>query len=211
MNQSFLIALFAILLSCSLCPAQLTPQNDTLFSRQKEMFEKRGVFEAWKITEGNPEIRKSGSAASTDHIILVGATNANDTRWTMSNGTMKQGSDWGELLDVCGPAQNLVVCQPSDKRFYTAADGPMGAEEVPWSGNICDVMPLAATSGAAPVVSSLAALVYSIAPGMTAPDVKKAILDGCDDIGEKGVDLYTGHGRINFGKTISLVNKRRQP
>jgi|GEM_PF-3964702 len=29
--------------------------------------------------------------------------------------------------------------------------------------------------------------------------------DGRDDIGDRGVDIYTGHGRINFGKTIELV------
>ena len=70
-------------------------------------------------------------------------------------------------------------------------------------------MPFGATSGAAPIVTSLAALVYSITPDMTANEVKKAILDGCDDIEEEGVDMYTGHGRINFGKTIELVKNRR--
>jgi hypothetical protein len=65
-------------------------------------------------------------------------------------------------------------------------------------------MPVGATSSATPIVTSLAALVYSIAPDMTANEVKKAIVEGCDDIGDKGVDVYTGHGRVNFGKTDGI-------
>ena len=85
----------------------------------------------------------------------------------------------------------------------------MGAENVPYKGDICDIMPFGGTSCAAPIVSSLAALVYSITPDMSASEVKKVILEGCDDIGEEGVDIHTGHGRINFGRTIALVNNRK--
>ncbi|MCD8164922.1 MAG: S8 family serine peptidase [Bacteroides sp.] len=145
-----------------------------------------------------------------DHIIIVGASSKNDTRWTVTTGGITQGSNWGKLLDVCAPVEDLVICQPSDSRFYRANDSPMGAEEIPFSGNICDVMPMGATSGAAPIVTSLAALVYSIAPDITAKEVKKAILEGCDDIDDKGVDIYTGYGRVNFRKTLSLVTNHRK-
>jgi Subtilisin-like serine proteases len=157
------------------------------------------------IAAGNSNKEIPNTLRNRDNIIIVGASTKNDTRWTMTTGPITQGSNWGELLDVCAPVEELVVCQPSDDRFYKTDDGPMGAENVPHKGGICDVMPFGATSSAAPIVTALAALVYSVQSDMTAKEVKKVILDGCDDIGDRGVDIYTGHGRINFGKTIELV------
>jgi hypothetical protein len=49
------------------------------------------------------------------------------------------------------------------------------------------------------------ALVYDISPDMPAKEAKKAILEGCDDIGEKGVGMYTGHGCIRFIRTIARI------
>lgn len=161
------------------------------------------------IAAGNSNKEISNMLKSKDNIIIVGASTKNDTRWTMTIGVVTQGSNWGKLLDVCAPVEELVVCLPSDNRFYKTDDGPMGAEKVPYEGSICDVMPFGATSGATPIVTSLAALVYSIAPDMTANEVKEVIFEGCDDIGEKGIDIYTGHGRINFGKTIALIKNRK--
>lgn len=140
-----------------------------------------------------------------DNVIVAGASTLSDERWALNT---PQGSNWGALLDVCAPTDQLVVCQPSDKRFYDADDGPMGEEHIPFDGKIYDVMPYGATSAAAPIVSALAALVYSAEPGIKASEVKRSILDGCDDIGEEGVDNYTGHGRVNFGKTIESVTHR---
>ena len=161
------------------------------------------------ISAGNNNKKIPKILKNNDNIIMVGASTMNDTRWTVTVGAITQGSNWGVQLDVCAPIEGLVVCQPSDNRFYKSDDGPMGAEKIPFNGNICDVMPYGATSGAAPIVTALAALVFSIAPDMTASDVKKVILQGCDDIWDDGIDIYTGHGRINFGKTISLVTAQK--
>lgn len=160
------------------------------------------------IAAGNSNKEIASTLKYRDHIIMTGALSKNDTRWTMTAGIVTQGSNWGELLDVCAPVEDLVVCLPSDDRFYKSDDGPMGAEQIPHKKEICDVMPYGATSSAAPIVTSLAALIYSIAPDMTASEVKKAILKGCDDVEDEGIDIYTGHGRVNFGKTITLVKNR---
>lgn len=167
------------------------------FSRQKNVL--------LVISAGNSDREILSTLKSYENVIMVGASTLNDERWTMTVGGITQGSNWGELLDVCAPIDSLVICQPSDARYYKSDDGPMGAEDVPYKSGLCDIIPIGATSSAAPIVSSLAALVYSIAPKISASEVKRAILEGCDDIGEPGVDHYTGHGRINFGKTISLV------
>lgn len=161
------------------------------------------------ISAGNSNSEIPATLINRDNIILVGASTQKDTRWTITVGNITQGSNWGELLDLCAPIEDLVVCQPSDIRFYKTEDGPMGNENVPYSAKLCDIMPFGATSAAAPIVTSLAALVYSINPNMLASEVKKVIIDGCDDIAPKGVDIYTGHGRVNFGKTISLIGNRK--
>lgn len=157
------------------------------------------------IAAGNKNIEITSTLNMGNHILMVGASTQKEMRWTFTYGDVTQGSNWGELLDVCAPSEGLVVCQPADKRYYQTVDGPMGAEDVPYNGNICDVMPMGSTSNAAPIVSALAALIYSISPRMKAIEVKQMILEGCEDIGDKGVDLYTGYGRIHFGKTIELA------
>lgn len=156
---------------------------------------------------GNKEI--PATLTNSDHIIVTGASDEDDNRWTVSAGGLTQGSNWGKALDVCAPIEKLVVCQPSDPRFYNSIDGPTGAEDNLYKG-IVKVLRYGATSSAAPIVTSLAALVYSVAPDMAASEVKQAILQGCDDIGEPGVDIYTGHGRVNFGKTLSSVMNRKR-
>jgi len=161
------------------------------------------------IAAGNSNKEIPNTLKHRDNIIIVGASSKNDTRWTMMTGGITQGSNWGELLDVCAPTEDLVVCQPSDDRFYKTDDGPMGTENVPHKGGICDVMPFGATSSAAPIVTSLAALVYSVEPNITANEVKKVIIAGCDDIGEVGYDIHTGHGRINFAQTVALIKNRK--
>lgn len=160
------------------------------------------------IAAGNGNKEIPNTVKKRNNIIMVGALNGNDTPWKMTVGGVTQGSNFGELLDVCVPTEGLVVCLPSDSRFFKSDDGPMGAEDVPYHGDLCNVMPFGATSSAAPIVTSLAALVYSIAPTMSAGEVKKVIIQGCDDIGEKGFDIYTGYGRVNFSKTISHVLNR---
>ncbi len=156
-----------------------------------------------EITELWPNI-----SWNRENVIVVGATDQNDERWTVEMGGLVQGSNWGELLDVCAPGTDLAVCMPSDPRFYQVKDGPTGALKIPYEG-MCDVMPNGATSSATPMVTALAALIYSVAPELTAAEVKQAILAGADDIGEPGVDPYTGHGRINYGRTLALVMNRR--
>lgn len=156
------------------------------------------------IAAGNGNKQLPNKLKNYCNVIIVGACTGNGTRWTMPAGN--QGSNWGSALDLCAPTDELWVCLPSDKRYYETGDGPMGTEHIPYEGKICDALPFGATSAAAPVVSALAALLYNVTPGLTANEVKKLITEGCDDIGDKGFDIYTGHGCIDFGKTIALLH-----
>ncbi len=58
------------------------------------------------------------------------------------------------------------------------------------------------TSMAAPHVSGAAALVWSRQPDLAASDVISTLLGAADDVGEPGVDDYTGWGRVNAYRAV---------
>ena len=104
------------------------------------------------------------------------------------------------------PTENIQVCIPHEKRFYISEDGPMGPAPTELKfETMYEVVPRGATSSAAPIVTSLIALIYSVRPDLDAKSVVNIIKQGCDDIGDKGYDIYTGYGRVNFGKTIKIA------
>ena len=177
------------------------------FNEAFEFARKHDVLVVIGAGNGSKEIPQT--LQNRDNVIVVGASTKNDTRWEVTTGGITQGSNWGEDLDVCATSEDIAVCQPADPRFYKIKDGPTGAENISYKG-ISQILRYGATSSATPIVTSLAALVYSIAPDMTANEVKQVIIDGCDDIEEEGFDIYTGYGRINFGKTLYLVSDRKE-
>jgi subtilisin family serine protease len=151
----------------------------------------------WKDYPGNPET-----------VIVVGATLLNDTRWEeeppAGGAGARQGSNYGKRLTVMAPVENLVVCMPHEPRFYSCDDGPMGPADLPFTG-MHNVRGNGATSCAAPIITSLVALIYSARPTLDARSVVKIVQQGCDDIGVKGYDTHTGYGRANFGRSIKLA------
>lgn len=157
---------------------------------------------------GNNAVESEDYPGDESFVIVVGASTLNDERWEEERQLMgqaiKQGSNYGKRLTVMAPSQNLVVCIPHDERFYASKDGPFGETKIPFS-DIYQVLPMGATSGATPIVTSLAALVRSLRPDLKAAEVVEVIKEGCDDIGEEGYDTYTGHGRVNFRKTLELA------
>lgn len=133
-----------------------------------------------------------------------------DERWEELTEVMgqkfKQGSNFGKRLTVMAPAEDIIVCVPHDKRFYASDDGPAGATSEEFKGNY-EVMPMGATSLATPIITSLGALVFSLRPDLDGKSVMELIKKGCDDIGEKGFDISTGYGRVNFLKTLQLAKE----
>ncbi len=149
------------------------------------------------LSAGNSDRRVDDYPGKGDTVIVAGASDLSDKRWQLEikfkgmPRAIKQGSDFGKRLTVMAPVQNIRVCVPHEPRFYS-----------------CDARPTGATSSAAAIVSSLAALVLSARPDLGAQDVVDVIKAGCDDIGRKGYDIHTGHGRVNFVKTLKLALAR---
>jgi subtilisin family serine protease len=161
------------------------------------------------LAAGNNAAEWDDYPGRPEPVIVVGATRLDDSRWEeevefVKGMKVKQGSNFGKRLTVMAPAEKVLVCVPHERRVYETDDGPMGAAKVEFKGPH-EVLPMGATSCAAPVVTSLAALVRSARSDLDARAVVEVITRGCDGIGKKGYDIHTGHGRVNFGKTLQLA------
>jgi subtilisin family serine protease len=189
----------------SLCPsAEKWKRLEAAFSYAAE----KGVVLV--LAAGNNAAQWEDYPGRPDTVIVAGATLLNDTRWeekvTFQGAKIKQGSNFGKRLTVMAPVEKLVVCAPHEERFYSCDDGPMGPMKLPFKG-AHEVRPNGATSAAAPIVTSLVALLYSARPTLDARSVVKIVQQGCDDIGGKGYNIHTGYGRVNFGKSLKLARE----
>ena len=187
----------------SLCPSAEKWKNlEGAFSHAAQ----KGVIIV--LAAGNNVAKWEDYPGSPDTVIVAGATLLNDTRWEEEVDYMgtkiKQGSNYGERLTVMAPVEKLVVCIPHEQRFYSCDDSPMGPRKLPFKG-AHEILPNGATSSAAPIVTSLVALIYSVNPTLDAKSVVKIVEQGCDEIGGKGHNIYTGYGRVNFGKSLELA------
>jgi hypothetical protein len=61
------------------------------------------------------------------------------------------------------------------------------------------------TSYSAPVVSGVAALVFSVKPNLTAAEVTQILTQSADDVGPVGWDTSFGWGRVNAAKAVALA------
>ena len=165
------------------------------------------------VGAGNNALRWEGYPGKADSMLVAGASLLDDTRWEedidILGTKIKHGSHYGNRLTVMAPVDNMMVCAPHEERCYDVKDGPMGPMKDKFEGPYF-VLPIGATSAAAPIVSSLVALMLSANPDLDAKSVVEIIKQGCDDIGEPGYDEYTGYGRVNFGKTVKLAVARKQ-
>jgi subtilisin family serine protease len=163
------------------------------------------------VSAGNDGVRTEDYPGDAKTVIVAGATLLDDKRWEkeveLHGVKVKQGSNFGKRLTCVAPVQDLLVCVPHEKRMYEMDDGPYGAMKEEFKG-AHDVLKVGATSSAAPIASALAALVVAARPDLDAPAVVELIMQGCDDLGDPGFDIHTGHGRINFAKTLQLAVKR---
>lgn len=70
------------------------------------------------------------------------------------------------------------------------------------------------TSVAAPIVSSVAAMMYYVNPDISADEVRKILCDTATDLYTKGWDIYTGYGNVNAYAAVAKaagVSIKRPP
>ena len=89
-------------------------------------------------------------------------------------------SNYGSTLDLVAPGSFILTTAKGDS--YAVVSG---------------------TSASAPFVSATAALILSIG-NYTNEEVKQIIKSTCDDIGDPGWDIYSGAGRLNVYRALTV-------
>jgi serine protease len=105
--------------------------------------------------------------------MAVGATDSQDIRAYYSN--------TGTGLSIVAPGSGIYSTIPVAYGSYTSMTG---------------------TSMAAPHVSGLAALIWSLSPDLTQDQVRDLIQSSADDLGSTGWDEEYGYGRINAARAL---------
>jgi subtilisin family serine protease len=90
-------------------------------------------------------------------------------------------SNFGEAIDIAAPGSNILSTFPNDQ--YGSMSG---------------------TSMATPMVSGVAALIWSLHPNFTNAQVNDYLLNSADDLGVYGKDPIFGWGRVNAAKALKL-------
>jgi thermitase len=109
-------------------------------------------------------------------VIAVAATDSNDQRASFSN--------YGPEVDVAAPGVSI-------RSTYW------------WGGSTYEWQ--SGTSQASPHVAGLAALIWSVNPGLSNTQVESIIKQTADDLGAAGRDNYYGFGRINARRALEAT------
>ncbi len=120
-----------------------------------------------------------------DNMIVVGAVNRNDTKWSLSN----YGST---TVDLFADGNNIETTFPYES--YTYAEQEL--QNVYFSSG---------TSLAAPFVTGVAALILSKCPTLSAAELKGFILDNVDVVSSLAGKCVTG-GRLNAKKAVEAAH-----
>jgi thermitase len=158
--------------------------------------------------------------ANKDHVfypfddlpaLVVGGVDANDKRWVdehrVRDGKIFSGSNYGKGLDVMAPCRDIVFCAydtPREKKLLPAdrwRETNFGPARLGYRHRING----GGTSAAAPMATALAALIRSVRPDLDHQSVIKIVEQGADDLAKPGWDELTGHGRINFYRSLKIA------
>jgi len=114
--------------------------------------------------------------AKYPEVVAVAATDSSDQRASFSN--------YGPEVDVAAPGVNI-----RSTHWW-------GGSEYGW---------LSGTSQASPHVAGLAALIWSVNPGLNNTQVESIIKQTADDLGAVGRDVYYGFGRVNARRALEAT------
>ena len=164
------------------------------------------------VASGNGN--RESQAYLPDDVLLVGGVDKKDNRYqdgllkTILKGFKRQGSNYGESLDVVAPMCDLILCYPvgyATDAKVTDWDLSQIREDKRVQRKLFMKTSGEGTSYAAPMATSLVALIRSLRPDLDAKTVIEIVQKGADDLGKKDWDKYTGYGRLNFYKSLKLA------
>jgi thermitase len=123
-----------------------------------------------------------------ENVLAVGATSYEDNRWTWRKFLRSGGSNYGPFIDIMAPGHNLTSTTVYNLNQSNAVKYRTGS----------------GTSYSAPVVSGVAALIYSVNPQLTPKDVENILFESADPL---QMSNY-GAGRVNALEAVRLASQR---
>lgn len=122
---------------------------------------------------GNESGTLSFSDRDADVLLVVGATNPDETLASFSNK--------GRFVDLVAPGVGILTTDSGFDSDYAVVQG---------------------TSFASPMAAGLCALIWSARPTLTPADVERILKLGTEDLGAPGIDDVFGYGRINVARSL---------
>ncbi len=147
------------------------------------------------VAAGNQSIDASNYwPAGLDNVITVAAVESDDGRARYSN--------WGSPVDIAAPGSDILSLRArhTDLMYFVEDDYPLGRNIV---GNDGQLYYASGTSFAAPFVSGVASLLFSLHPELTAPQARRMLLHSARDIETPGIDALTGFGLLDARAALS--------
>ena len=92
----------------------------------------------------------------------------------------------------------VVLCAPGHKIYTTDRTGSDGKNETDYSRN-------SGGSLATPYVAGVAALILSVEPWLTPPEIERRLLYSAVDYGEPGYDEFFGYGVVNAYRALKYT------
>lgn len=141
------------------------------------------------VAAGNQSIDASGFwPAGLDGVITVAAVDSSGQRAPYSN--------WGSPVDITAPGTDILSLRSryTDLMFFADAAYVPGSNIV---GGERFLYSASGTSFAAPFVSGVASLLFSMRPDLSAEQVRRMILHSAVDLEIPGIDSLTGFGLLN--------------
>jgi subtilisin family serine protease len=141
------------------------------------------------VAAGNQSIDASDYwPAGLDNVITVAAVEPDDGRARYSN--------WGSPVDIAAPGSDILSLRArhTDLMYFVEDGYPLGRNIVGVDGQLYYA---SGTSFAAPFVSGVASLLFSLRPELTAAQVRRMLLHSALDIETPGIDALTGFGLLD--------------
>ncbi len=135
--------------------------------------------------------------ARLDDAFTVGATNSSDQVTSFST--------FGNWLDISAPGQDILSLRANITDLYASAGEPL-VRIIEDQYYLAD-----GTSMAAPHVAGCAALILSIAPGLSPDSTKNLLVNTTDRVADpsgfvpSSYSPYGGWGRVNVGRAAALL------